>query len=152
MLFEEFELCIECYVMFKFLVGDDGVDDLLNIGIMGFWGEVIFFIGLIVCLFIVIQVCGEGDVWMIMVEGGVSFGVVLVVFFGWFGICVEVWDLFYVIFVWLKFFKSECLENQGIFDVIKWLVMLWLDVGFFFILDGCKCFFVVVEMDDSVEC
>lgn len=71
---------------------------------MGFCGEVLFSIGVVSCL-VLISCWYEGvEVWVIWVEGGIVFDSELFVHL--FGICVEVWDFFYVTLVCFKFMKS----------------------------------------------
>lgn len=147
---EELELCIERHATSKLPVGEDGADDLLNIGTMGFRGEAIPSIGSIARLSIVTQARGEGDAWTITVEGGVSSGAAPTAPLGRSGTRVEVRDLFYATPARLKFLKSERSENQGISDVIKRLAMSRPDVGFFLTLDGRKRFSVAAEADESV--
>ena len=149
---EELELCIERHATSKLPVGEDGADDLLNIGTMGFRGEAIPSIGSIARLSIVTQARGEGDAWTISVEGGVSSGAAPAAPLGRSGTRVEVRDLFYATPARLKFLKSERSENQGISDVIKRLAMSRPDVGFYLTLDGRKRFSVAAEREDSVEC
>jgi len=149
---QELELCIERHATSKLPVGEDGADDLLNIGTMGFRGEAIPSIGSIARLAIVTQARGEGDAWTITVEGGVSSGVAPAAPLGRPGTRVEVRDLFYATPARLKFLKSERSENQGISDIIKRLAMSRPDVGFFLTLDGRKRFSVAAEADDSVAC
>lgn len=70
--------------------------DFLDIYMFGFRGEVLLLFGVVGCLIIILCVVGEG-VFFIFVVGGEMFVVKLVVFGG--GIIVELWDLFYVMFV-----------------------------------------------------
>ena len=70
----ELGLCIERHATSKLPVGEDGQDDLLNIGTMGFRGEALPSIGSIARLTITSQAKGEGDAFTIAVEGGKTHG------------------------------------------------------------------------------
>lgn len=148
---EELGLCIERHATSKLPVGEDGADDLLNIGTMGFRGEALPSIGSIARLLITTQARGEGDAWTITVEGGQTQGVAPAAPLGRGGTRIEVRDLFYATPARLKFLKSERAENQGISDVIKRLAMARPDVGFFLTLDGRKRLSVAAEREASPE-
>lgn len=135
---EELALCIERHATSKLPVGADGEDDLLNIDTMGFRGEALPSIGSIARLSITTQARGEGDAWMIQVEGGQTHGVAPAAPLGRGGTRIEVRDLFYATPARLKFLKSERAENTGMTDIVKRLAMAWPDVGFFLTLDGRK--------------
>lgn len=134
----ELALCIERHATSKLPVGDDGQDDLLNIGTMGFRGEALPSIGSIARLSITTQARGEGDAWTIQVEGGQTHGVVPAAPLGRGGTRIEVRDLFYATPARLKFLKSERAENTGMTDIVKRLAMARPDVGFFLTIDGRK--------------
>lgn len=66
------------------------------------------------------------------------------------GMVVELCDLFFVIFVWLKFLCSDRVEMQVIVEVICCLVMVEFYVGFSLMDEdeGCVLFCVDVEQGD----
>ncbi|WP_203292755.1 DNA mismatch repair endonuclease MutL [Maricaulis parjimensis] len=147
----ELALCIERHATSKLPVGEDGQDDLLNIGTMGFRGEALPSIGSIARLTITSQAKGEGDAFTIAVEGGKTHGTAPAAPLGRGGTRIEVRDLFYATPARLKFLKSERSENQAISDVVKRLAMSRPDVGFFLTLDGRKRFSVAAERGDDSE-
>ena len=135
---DELALCIERHATSKLPVGEDGADDLLNIGTMGFRGEALPSIGSIARLSITTQAKGEGDAWTIQVEGGQTHGVAPAAPLGRGGTRIEVRDLFYATPARLKFLKSERAENTGMTDILKRLALARPDVGFFLTIDGRK--------------
>jgi len=135
---EELALCIERHATSKLPRGEDGQDDLLNIGTMGFRGEALPSIGSIARLEITSQARGVGDAWTISVEGGQTRGVRPSAPLGRPGTRIDVRDLFFATPARLKFLNSERSENTNISDVIKRLAMSRPDVGFFLSLDGRK--------------
>lgn len=145
----ELELCIERHATSKLPVADDGRDDLLNIGTMGFRGEALPSIGSIARLEITSQAKGEGDAWTISVEGGQTQGVRPAPPIGRGGTRIDVRDLFYATPARLKFLNSERSENQNISDVVKRLAMSRPDVGFYLTLDGRKRLAIAAETDLS---
>ena len=147
----ELALCIERHATSKLPVGEDGRDDLLNIGTMGFRGEALPSIGSIARLSITSQAKGEGDAFTIGVEGGQTHGTAPAAPLGRGGTRIEVRDLFYATPARLKFLKSERSENQAITDVVKRLAMSRPDVGFHLTLDGRKRFGVAAERGDEAE-
>jgi len=147
----ELALCIERHATSKLPVGEDGQDDLLNIGTMGFRGEALPSIGSIARLSITSQAKGEGDAFTIHVEGGQTHGTAPAAPLGRGGTRIEVRDLFYATPARLKFLKSERSENQAITDVVKRLAMSRPDVGFYLTLDGRKRFSVAAERGDESE-
>lgn len=147
----ELALCIERHATSKLPVGEDGRDDLLNIGTMGFRGEALPSIGSIARLSITSQARGEGDAFTIGVEGGQTHGTAPAAPLGRGGTRIEVRDLFYATPARLKFLKSERSENQAITDVVKRLAMSRPDVGFHLTLDGRKRFGVAAERGDEAE-
>jgi DNA mismatch repair protein MutL len=148
---EELELCIERHATSKLPIGDDGADDLLNIGTMGFRGEALPSIGSIARLSITSQARGAGDAWTVRVEGGETAGVAPVAPLGRPGTRIEVCDLFYATPARLKFLKSERSENQGISDIVKRMAMSRPDVGFFLTLDGRKRLSIAAERGEGAE-
>ncbi len=147
----ELELCIERHATSKLPVADDGRDDLLNIGTMGFRGEALPSIGSIARLEITSQARGQGDAWAISVEGGQTDGLRPAPPIGRGGTRIDVRDLFYATPARLKFLKSERSENQSISDVVKRLAMSRPDVGFYLTLDGRKRLGIAAEADLSSE-
>lgn len=148
---DELALCIERHATSKLPVGDDGADDLLNIGTMGFRGEALPSIGSIARLSITTQAKGEGDAWTIQVEGGQTHGVAPAAPLGRGGTRIEVRDLFYATPARLKFLKSERAENTGMTDIVKRLAMARPDVGFFLTIDGRKRLAFAAEKAGGAE-
>lgn len=147
----ELALCIERHATSKLPIGEDGQDDLLNIGTMGFRGEALPSIGSIARLTITSQAKGQGDAFTIAVEGGKTHGTAPAAPIGRGGTRIEVRDLFYATPARLKFLKSERSENQAITDVVKRLAMSRPDVGFFLTLDGRKRMSVAAERGEGSE-
>lgn len=148
---DELGLCIERHATSKLPLGEDGLDDLLNISTMGFRGEALPSIGSIARLAIVSQARGAGDAWSVNVEGGRTDGVSPVAPLGRPGTRIEVRDLFYATPARLKFLKSERSENLGITDVVKRLAMSRPDVGFFLTQDGRKRLSIAAESGNDAD-
>ena len=143
---------IERHATSKLPVGEDGVDDLLNIATMGFRGEALPSIGSVARLTITTQNAELGEAWALSVEGGAHNGPRPAPSLGRRGTRVDVADLFYATPARLKFLKSERAESNAVADVIKRLALARADVGFFLTADGRSRISAPSESDtDPVE-
>ncbi len=143
---------IERHATSKLPVGEDGQDDLLNIGSMGFRGEALPSIGSVARLTLTTQDAELGEAWELHLEGGEQDGPRPAPSLGRRGTRVEVADLFYATPARLKFLKSERAESNAVADVIKRLALSRADVGFFLTVEGRSRISAPAEdHDDPVE-
>ncbi len=149
---DQLATAIERHATSKLPVGEDGQDDLLNIGSMGFRGEALPSIGSVARLTITTQDAELGEAWGLRVEGGEEDGPRPSPSLGRRGTRVEVADLFYATPARLKFLKSERAESNAVADVIKRLALARADVGLFLTVEGRSRISAPAENhDDPVE-
>lgn len=129
---EELVLVLIWYVILKIVL----FDDFEWVGMLGFCGEVLVLVVLVVCFVISSCECGVSYVWKLKVEICVELELVVLMV----GIIVEMCDFYFNILVCCKFFKVEGIEFVYCVDVVKCLVLICFDVVFSLIYNGCNLF------------